>query len=278
MIKQYRRDGRPIIYLDETYIHSSHVSSKGWSDSSSEGLRQPLGKRDRLIVLHAGGEFGFINGGMLIFKSGNKTGDYHSEMNFENFMKWFSEKLIPNLPEKSVIVIDNAPYHNVVLDKPPTSNSKKEDMRNWLHSKGIPTQSSMLRSDLLALVNQHKPTFKRYAIDEAAMSKGHNVLRLPPYHPDLNPIELVWASLKQHVGKYNVTFKLNDVKKLCDEFFHEFSAEEWATRCRNAIKCEDEFLEREGRLDDLIDKLIIEVDTASEGSESDSDLSGVELL
>ncbi|KAJ8911142.1 hypothetical protein NQ315_004432 [Exocentrus adspersus] len=50
---------------------------------------------------------------------------------------------------------------------------------------------------------------------------GHIPLRLPPYHPDLNPIEMVWAQIKNNVAKRNVTFKLDDVKKLTEE---EFSA------------------------------------------------------
>jgi hypothetical protein len=33
-------------------------------------------------------------------------------MNVTNYQKWLTEKLIPNLPPKSVLVVDNAPYHN----------------------------------------------------------------------------------------------------------------------------------------------------------------------
>lgn len=37
---------------------------------------------------------------------------------------------------------------------------------------------------------------------------GHEVLRLPPYNPDLNPIEMVWATVKQYLATINVTLKL----------------------------------------------------------------------
>lgn len=53
---QYRSEGRNIVYTDETYIHSSH---------------KPISKGQRLIIVHAGGEKGFIENGLLIFKSGN---------------------------------------------------------------------------------------------------------------------------------------------------------------------------------------------------------------
>jgi predicted O-methyltransferase YrrM len=46
-------------------------------------------------------------------------------MNHENYKKWLHEKLIPNLESKSVIVVDNASYHNVQLNQHPTSNARK---------------------------------------------------------------------------------------------------------------------------------------------------------
>lgn len=39
-IKRYREQQRPIVYLDESYILSDHVSQKGWSDGSAEGLKK----------------------------------------------------------------------------------------------------------------------------------------------------------------------------------------------------------------------------------------------
>lgn len=41
-------------------------------------------------------------------------------MNFNNYVKWIREKLMPNIPPNSVIVVDNAPYHNVQLNPAPT--------------------------------------------------------------------------------------------------------------------------------------------------------------
>lgn len=72
----------------------------------------------------------------LIFKAGQATGDYHGQMNKENFTKWLKEKLLPNIPNNSVIVLDNAPYHSVQEDKTPTKSSLKKDIVSWLSSKG----------------------------------------------------------------------------------------------------------------------------------------------
>jgi hypothetical protein len=54
------------------------------------------------------------------FCSGTKSGNYHDLMNTENFEHWMLTQLLPNLEEPSVIVMDNAPYYSVLLEKPPS--------------------------------------------------------------------------------------------------------------------------------------------------------------
>jgi hypothetical protein len=43
---------------------------------------------------------------------------------------------------------------------------------------------------------------------------GHEVLRTPVRHCELNPIELIWAQVKGFEAKHNTTFRLKDVKEL----------------------------------------------------------------
>jgi hypothetical protein len=52
--RAYRAEGRPIVYADETYIHSSYTASYAWDDGSEAGLKAPFSKRRRLIIVHAG--------------------------------------------------------------------------------------------------------------------------------------------------------------------------------------------------------------------------------
>ncbi|KAK9759305.1 hypothetical protein QE152_g143 [Popillia japonica] len=56
----YMREGRPIVFTDESYIHSSHTQTKEWADDSLLGLKKPISKGQRLIMVHAGGREGFI--------------------------------------------------------------------------------------------------------------------------------------------------------------------------------------------------------------------------
>jgi transposase len=74
--------------------------------------------------LHAGTQNGFVSGASLIFVSGMKSGNYHDLMNGENFEHWMLTQLLRNLEEPSVIVMDNALYHSILLEKPPTQLEK----------------------------------------------------------------------------------------------------------------------------------------------------------
>ena len=53
-------------------------------------------------------------------------------------------------------------------------------------------------------------------VSKTTKEAGHTVLCLPPYHCDLNLIELIWSQLKRYVAANNVTFKLPDVQKLAN--------------------------------------------------------------
>ena len=80
----------------------------------------------------------------------------NSSVNSEVFFTWIKESLIPELPDNSVIVIDNATFHK--------------------------------RSDIQLLLTD----------------AGHDILWLPPYSPDLNPIEEVWAWIKSARKRWKI--------------------------------------------------------------------------
>ena len=107
-------------------------------------LQAPFSRGERLIVLHAGSKAGFLKGTELVWKAKPSTGDYHDEINWGNFFKWVKEKLIPHLPPKSVLIIDNAPYHNLQVDKCPTQASGKADIQAWLTRQQIPFGATLL--------------------------------------------------------------------------------------------------------------------------------------
>ena len=205
-IKKNRENGRPIICTDETFVHSTHIVNKSWQ-SSEVSLQAPFCRGERLIVLHAGSKAVFLKRTELGWKAKSSTGAYHDEMNGDNFFKWVKEKLIPNLPPKSVLIIDNAPYHNLQVDKCPTQASRKADIQAWLTRQQIPFGATLLKAELLQICKQHKPT-PSFLLDKILKEYGHDCLRLPAYHADLNSIELIWATMKGYIARRNVCFKM----------------------------------------------------------------------
>lgn len=282
-IQRYRQENRPIIYLDETYVLSTHVQSQSWSDESNKGIRKPISKGERLIIIHAGGEKGFVPNALTTWKATKHTGDYHDNVNQEMFMKWMNEKLLPNLEPRSVLVIDNAPYHNVQIDKAPTSKTKKQEMKDWLRQHNIAFSDDMFVPELYKLIGLHKDKFKRYLLDETVQAQGHDILRLPPYHPDLNPIELIWAEVKGYVGSKNISFNFSQAESLTAEKIATIGPEEWLNKCHHVRKVEAEYLSKEVGIDNVVESLMISLDSDSESDNTDEDepeegMSGVEEL
>jgi len=121
-------------------------------------------------------------------------------MDFENFRRWFCTSFLPHIPAASLIVMDNAPYHNVSVAGvfSPTTAMKKVELQGWLQQH-YPTryQDSMIQAALLAACRQLCPK-PAYALDRLAEAAGHQILRTPQYHPELQPIENCWAVVKNH--------------------------------------------------------------------------------
>lgn len=288
-IREFRQQQRKVYYLDETWVNEGHTTTKAWSDTTvktkkqaflsglSTGLKNPTGKGKRLIILHIGSEDGFVEGCDLVFES-KKNGDYHEEMNGEVFRSWF-EKTIPKLAPNSVIVMDNAPYHSVRLERIPNKSWRKGDIITWLSTKSITFDEGLVKAELLELVKTHGKQFQTYVIDDLAKQAGHNILRLPPYHCCLNPIEMAWSQVKGYVANHNTTFKLADVRGLVDAAFGVVTADKWSDCVQHVVKEEQRMWDLEGIMDTVVDKCVINLGEDSSDSDSEtSDLEGVEPL
>ena len=101
----------------------------------SDAPKIPSEKGKRLIVLHAGNhEEGLIDRCDLVFLAKAKDGDYHQEMNGPTFLNWFENQLMPALKSRSVIVLDNASYHNIKTEEAvaPNFNQRKAVLQDYL--------------------------------------------------------------------------------------------------------------------------------------------------
>lgn len=113
---------------------------------------------------------------------------------------------------------------------------KKQQMIDWLKLRNIEHSSNMLKPQLYELILKNKARFVEYKIDEILRQHGHTVLRLPPYHPQFNPIENIWGIVKNYVAKKNVTMNMSSIMTLAEEKFNSITVEEWKNVCLHAIK------------------------------------------
>lgn len=191
-------------------------------------------------MVHAGSEKGFVDGACLVFRATKGAADYHAEMDGPRFEKSFMEQFLANIESHSVFVMDNASYHSVQLERVLSSSSLKANIQARLTEKNIPFSNDQLKPELLDLVKRHKYRFSGYRNDALAKAAGHDVVRLPPYHCDYNPIELVWSQVKGYVAANNTAFTLAGVEKLLHEGIALVSQENWSKDCAHVEHLEEE--------------------------------------
>lgn len=249
-ISAYRSEGRPIIYTAESYV-----------DHSKSG--------ERIVIVHAGFEAGFVPNALMMFKADKKSGDHHdSLMNYDIYEKWMQNQLIPNLPANSVVAFGNASYHIKQDDPAPTSDTRKVEMQSWLREKNISFDDTMLKPQLYKLIAQNKDRFKKFCIDETLKRNNHLVIRFPPCHADLNPLEMVWVEIKQYIANKNVNWQDNIVMELVQQKVNEMGENEWGALCQKVKIIEEEYKKSDAVIDRLTDEFVI---NAINESDSDSE-------
>ena len=103
-------------------------------------------------------------------------------------------------------------------------------------------------------------------VSKTTREAGHTVLRLPPYHCDLNSIELIWWQLKRYVAANNVTFK-PDVQKLTERAFKTITAERWRSVCEHVKKIEADYWTRDNLCESEIEKFVVNLEEDSSREE-----------
>jgi transposase len=194
---------RDEVYLDETYINKNHSDQFTWYlEEDGPWVNKPSGKGPRVIVVNAITANGWVNNAQLIFDANRRTGDYHGQMNWDNFSKWFETQLLPNIKANSIIILDNARYHNVFSESAfPVPTTRKEALCDWLEKNDIPWTTDMLKPELYDLCKRLAPV-PEYKLDQIAKAAGHSILRTPQYHPELQPIETCWGVVKNYMAAH----------------------------------------------------------------------------
>jgi len=230
------------VYLDESYIHHHYRCKEDsvWDPNDDQDLQfgKAPGKGRRYCFVAAiqgpnprGGDSvedraGLVPGSVWKFSPNKKElhfGDYHKVFNGKNFVTWFKEQLLPGLHCPSLIMMDNAAYHVVFGEQVPVlSKMKREDCRRYLESKNTPYPSNATVAILKALVKTTIVMQEKRECVRLAEENGHTILFTPPYHSDLQPIELVWAQIKGRIGRqYSKDTTLEDVREQLEDEFQD---------------------------------------------------------
>jgi hypothetical protein len=240
---------RPEVYLDETFINKNHSNQFTWYfDEDGPDVNKPAGKGERLIVVNAITLDGWVNNAQLVFEAKKRTGDYHGQMDWGNFSRWFAEQLLPNIAENSIIIMDNASYHNTTEESTfPKSNARKENIRKWLDDKGIPWGEDLLKAELYALCKSFEPK-PEYKIDKIAEAAGHSILRTPQYHPELQPIEMCWGVMKNYMAKH-CDFTLRKFRNNLPLAFFQVTSKTCQKMIAKTVAEENKYWEEDGEID-----------------------------
>ena len=291
-INEYRANGYKIFYQDETWVNAHHTREYIWQYIGSEnvelledstwkgGFNVPSGVGRRIIVNDIGSEDGFLGCGK-VFVGEKNSDDYHKEMNGVHFETWWKEKVLPLLPPKSVVIIDQAKYHSRLTEecKKTTSSWGKKNIQEWLKSRNKKFNEKDTIPILLSLCKEiviHKKFILEEIPENYCTTSGKEIfiLRLPIGHCELNPIELIWAQTKSEVARKNTKFNITTVKELMIKALNNVTVENWKKAIGHAIKVEDTFRKIDFTEDsDAIQAENVIIQLSSNESDTESDFS-----
>lgn len=244
--RRYRR-----VFLDESYIHHhyhhQHLSIFNPADAAFIPREQYKGRRFCFIAAMIEADPNVeeqdrkeddkahvMLDTLDIFEEGSmgkqkkETKDYHGMFDHDYFMNWMQTKLFPALEKRNVrhamIEMDNAAYHASLPRDRPKESMKKDLLKQRCEEYKLEVPANAPKSVMWAMLKPIVDKMKPVSVD-LALSKGHRILFTPPYHSDLQPIELLWAHVKGAVGRqYDEHTTLAKVKERLIAAFNETSS------------------------------------------------------
>ncbi len=166
------------------------------------------------------------------FIGGYIGNDYHKNMDDEFFINWTKNRFIPAFKakfpnKKCILILDNASYHHAIgpnymklagskkeliekLNKLNVTSIKveregkqvefKQSTWNKRGGKFSPTVKEL--NDYLKLELPKHPQYQTTEIQKLFDKEGWQLIYTPPYTPEVQPIEKVWAYVKSIVASH----------------------------------------------------------------------------
>jgi len=109
----------------------------------------------------------------------------------------------------------------------------------------------------------------RYLVQDLAARFGAFIIISPVERPELNPIEMIWGTIKMALTRANLTFSLATLRGLAEAEFEKITAEVWARYEDHAIKVETYYR--------AVDEVCTDVEAAFNGDRDDDEVEGGDL-
>jgi hypothetical protein len=104
---------------------------------------------------------------------------------------------------KLALVVDNASYHTKLCDDMPRSDWSLDQYKNFCYEKSLPVPphyskkahlGHLVKQDFVEAAKKYVDASpEKYQLERLCILYDILLVRLPPYHPELNPIEQIWA-------------------------------------------------------------------------------------
>jgi hypothetical protein len=248
----------------------------------------------------------------LIYEAEKGDGDYHDNMNGNIYMQWQSNRLLPVFAQrfpgqKMVLVLDNASYHhhrgadwvNVhCMNKAQMAAKLVElgisSVSVLRQKKGTETMESFqfnadsfsrrggrfaptlaeLKVELQAYLRAH-PHINRTDVAKLMSEHKHELIYTPPYLPGVQPIERLWAYVKNHVAaQYTAGRTMRDLIRQTHQGFYGDSDKHAgvdAQLCASVIEHSHAFCNHLIEQDDSLSGAIDDLTTESQPTQPDVD-------
>ncbi|XP_050679965.1 uncharacterized protein LOC126975896 [Leptidea sinapis] len=234
---------RPVFFLDETWIHTTNKVG---------GKKIPI---QSWLIACAGNESGFLPGTKMVFEAKIKK-YFYSCMDKLEFVNYVQEKILPNLPENSIVVIDDASYHNLHVDKVPTFRDPKIEIQEWLNNYDFKVDRNLSKCELLEIIEKNKPP-ERFLVDDLFNKRGHIVLRLPPFNQDLNPIVYIWDLVKKRFKEKLANSTESQVEQCIHSALNSVTEDEWRNEINEVKRLEEAHWVRDVTQEEDFDNFIL---------------------
>ena len=190
-----------------------------------------------------------------VLEDGQDDSDYHNTMTGAKFVAWLRNRLLPTFAElhpgkKMFLVLDNAGYHkprdetwiscskalnkhelaHQLLDLGVTQLATVGDSPRTVHAHqfALPRgEGGPSKDDLLTAVQRwldEHPGHNRTVVEQLMSDAGHSLVYTPPFCPEVQPIELLWAKVKRYVAQRSTHNRsLTEAREQTEEGFEQIT-------------------------------------------------------